>query len=272
MEREDIKKILSLDNKKELLKGIGQEDLLDLFQRDYLPAYTPPVSKKQQKAPLDQQISFAISKEEKEALTKALYDIRKTGPAISISSYVRNTAIASLDLEEWSKRALSMLKRFELPEYDESLCMKQELQYIKLLEDAEDEEDELLYSRKLEEVQNILSVLKSKPFYRAYRVSGRVTFNEAQHIRWRSARLALSVSEYMRYMLFSYFPGGPADLSMSLPARKRFYVSVLDVQKNGFGDPPDLDECPNCLKYREEIEELQEQIRNLNQQLRWAHR
>lgn len=256
----DIDSILTLEEKKKLLKEIGQEDLLNLFKKNYKPPQFTSISP-QKKAPLDQQINFAISKKEKDMLSQELFEIRKIGPGISISSYVRHKAISDIDFEEWSEQALEMLKKLNTPLYDEKEVKKQHRMFMKLVEESDDEDDLFLYRKELEKCENALSALKRQPFKRAYRVSGRVTFQEAQMIRWRAARLSLAVSDYMRYVMFGYKPGDKADLNMSLASRKRFYVSVLDVYRNGWGEPPIQGNCPNCMRYVEEIKTLQKQIK-----------
>ena len=109
-------------------------------------------------------------------------------------------------------------------------------------------------------IENKLESLKAVSSKRSYRVAGRVTFDEANHIKWRAGRLSLSVADYLRFLLFGYYPNSENDKHMSLIARKRFYISVLDVYKNGWGNPPQLNGCPNCARYQKDIQILKEQI------------
>ena len=41
---------------------------------------------------------------------------------------------------------------------------------------------------------------------------------------------------------------------------KRFYVSIMDVCKNGWGNPPTVNECSNCARHLHDIEVLREQL------------
>lgn len=254
---QDLDSVLSLGTKRKLLKEIGQEDLLNLFKQEYQPQYSIQVDRK---APLDQQVNFTISKEEKDILAKELYETRRVGPGISISAYVRNRITKEIDLKDWADRALLALKELSKPEYDIDYANKQQKLYMKLVEDAEDKEEEFLYQTELDKIMGIIENLKKQSFVRKYRLSGRITFQESNIIRWRAARLSLSLADYMRYMTFDYLPNTQSDLSLSLNARKRFYVSILDVYKNGWGEPAKTDECPNCARYIKENVALREQL------------
>ena len=37
-------------------------------------------------------------------------------------------------------------------------------------------------------------------------------------------------------------------------------VSILDVYRNGWGEPPTVNECPNCARYIKDIKALKEQL------------
>ena len=98
---------------------------------------------------------------------------------------------------------------------------------------------------------------------RKYRLTGRVTTNEVNTIRWRAARLSLTVSDYMRFLLFDYMPFSGEDGHLSTDSRKKFYISIIDVARNGWGEPPQVEDCHDCARYKEEISKLNEVIRNL---------
>lgn len=260
----DIDDILSLDDKRKLLKEIGQEDLLDMFKDDYKVKYKPAVQKS---SPLDQQVSFSVSKEEKEILSNNLFEIRKVGPGISISAYVRNQVVADIDLKEWANIAYKELKEVNSSDYDKKILTKKKLKLLQKLEDAKDKEDVYVISKELNETKDKIEKTKRKSFKRKYRLTGRLTFEEAQTVRWRAARLNLSIADYLRYQMFNYSPGTEADLGLTLVDRKRFYISILDVYRNGWGEPEKQEECPNCKRYLKEITELRNEIKRYRQYL-----
>ena len=77
--------ILSYNARKQILKDLGQEELLKIFD-NYKPSYKPI---RQKKSPLDQQISIGISKDERKAIAEELKKIKNTGEKVTISSLVR---------------------------------------------------------------------------------------------------------------------------------------------------------------------------------------
>lgn len=253
----DVNSILSLDDKRQLLREIGQEELLDIFKKNYTPKYTPTPIKK---APLDQQISFSVSAEEKKILSEELFQIRKVGPGISISAYVRNQVVSDIDLKEWADIAYQELKKLNSLDYDKDNITKKKRRIMLEMENTDDNEDLMILNKEFNKLNDRLEYLKKTSFRRKYRLSGRVTFSEAQTIRWRAARLNLSIADYLRYLMFDYKPGGEPDLNLSLEDRKRFYISILDVYKNGWNEPEKKEECQNCIRYLDEIKKLKEQI------------
>lgn len=255
----DIDNILSLDDKLNILKELQQEELINLFKDKYKPTYTPVKTKK---AALDQQISIAIAQDEKDYMAKELLEIRRAGPAVSISSFIRNRAISQVDISEWYERAVLGLKQLTSSVYDPNELNKQKRTYIKLIDDLspDNKEDEFFYNKKLKEVEERLAEVERIKPRRSYRLTGRVTFNEANIIRWRAARLSITVADYMRFQMFGYKPFTDADKHLTVDTRKRFYISIIDVYKNGWGDPPVINECPNCARYLNDIRILKEQL------------
>ena len=262
----DIDNILSLDNKKKLLKQYHMEDLLDLFKEtSYKPTYR---TLEQKKVSLDQQIAISIGQAEKDYIKNELMDIRRVGPGISISSFIRNRSVSPIDINEFAERALVGLKDLNSSKYNEKELLKEKANYLKLIDDIDEnseerEENTFFYQKKLAEVNQRLEEVRRELPKRSYRLSGRVTLNEANVIRWRAARLSLTVADYMRFLVFSYLPYSDADRHLSVDARKRFYISILDVQKNGWGNPPVVNECPQCARLLHDNKILREQIARL---------
>lgn len=260
----DIEDILSLNDKEAILKDLEQEDLINLFKDKYKPKYSPIAPKK---AALDQQISIAIAQDEKDYIGKELLEIRKAGPKTSISSFIRNRAISQVDIAEWYERALIGLKALTSSSYDPEKLNKQKNLYLKMLDDIEpdNQEDNFLYTRKLNEIEERLSEVERIKPNRVYRLTGRVTFNEANIIRWRAARLNITIADYMRFQIFGYKPFTAADQHLTVDTRKRLYISIIDVYNNGWGDPPEINECPNCARYIHDIEVLKRQLERLQE-------
>lgn len=266
--QEDID-ALKLENKQNILASLGQENLMKLFQNQ--PKFKPIEPKK---IALDQQIAITLSENEKQKLIQDRERIRELGKLPSISSYIRKKILLQLDIEQWRELAEQGLKNLDGSDIESKTLQKQKIRLINSIDQLDDivksdidtEEIDRL-KKELEEIENRLLLLKStKQEKRIYRLSGNITFNEANFVRWRAARLSLSLADYIRFVLFDYQPT-INDNHMSVESRKRFYVSILEVAQNGWGNPPVVNECPNCARYLDDIKKLQEQIEYLKNEL-----
>lgn len=263
MSRKDynIDELLSLEEKNSIIEEYGQTDLAKLF-KDYRPNYKPLYQKSN---PLDQKIAVGITGEEKELITNELYQIRRHDSKTSLSSVVRSRATGDIDIMTWRERAVIGLQELSRDEYNRVEVRKNVKKYLTLFDNAEDEEDEYSHNLSLIHWQNALEELSRPTERRGFRMSGRVTFNEANHIRWRAGRLTLTVADYMRFLIFGYEPFTDGDRHMSIDARRRFYISIIDVADNGWRDAPQIEECPNCTRYAKENKELQDKLRRISE-------
>lgn len=266
--QEDID-ALKLENKRNILAGIGQQNLINLFQNQ--PKFKPVEPKK---LALDQQVAITLSENEKERLINDRDKIQELGKLPSISSYIRKKIVLPLDIEEWRAFAEQGLKDLNNSDTESKSLSKQKLKLINAIDlldditnvDKDTQEVEKL-KQELQQVEERLSLLKStKQEKRIYKLTGNITFNEANFVRWRAARLSIPVADFIRFTLFDYQPTID-DNHMSVDARKRFYVSILDVCDNGWGKPPVVNECPNCARYLADIKRLQQQIEYLQKEL-----
>lgn len=266
--QEDID-ALKLENKRNILAGIGQQNLINLFQNQ--PKFKPVEPKK---LALDQQVAITLSENEKERLINDRDKIQELGKLPSISSYIRKKIVLPLDIEEWRGLAEQGLKDLNNSDTESKSLSKQKLKLINAIDlldditnvDKDTQEVEKL-KQELQQVEERLSLLKStKQEKRIYKLTGNITFNEANFVRWRAARLSIPVADFIRFTLFDYQPTID-DNHMSVDARKRFYISILDVYDNGWGKPPVVNECPNCARYLADIKRLQQQIEYLQKEL-----
>ena len=266
-----VDNILSIKEKEKILEEIHQKDLIDLFKKGFKPQYKRVESKK---TILDQQISIAIDTDEKNMIALELNEIRKVANKTSLASFIRSRSLATFDIAEWYQQAIEGLEELSSESWNPKNLQNERKRFIKLLDDLEDSEDDsrdedmLYYKTQLDECEQKLNSLKKQNRKRGYRVSTRVTYEEANTIRWRAARLSITVPDYMRYVIFGYLPFTDADYNLSLEARKRFYVSIIDVYKNGWGEIPEVNECPNCARYKHEIEVLRDKVSRYEMLLR----
>ena len=213
----DVDNILSIKEKEKILEEIHQKDLIDLFKKGFKPQYKRVESKK---TILDQQISIAIDTDEKNMIALELNEIRKVANKTSLASFIRSRSLATFDIAEWYQQALEGLEELSSDSWNPKTLHNERKNYIKLLDDLEDSEDDnrdedmLYYKTKLDETEQKINSLKKQNRKRGYRVSTRVTYEEANTIRWRAARLSITVPDYMRYVIFGYLPFTDADYNL----------------------------------------------------------
>lgn len=256
----DLDILLSIEDKKRILREIGQDELLDLFKKGYTPQFknanpVRPIDS------LDQQISITISEEEKEYISKELLEIRKSGPGASLSSFIRSRALIDIDLEEWNKAAIKAIKEISSKDWDPNELKKEKRVIIHQLDNEETGSENMFFlQKKLDDINMKMDRLVKQQAKRKFRVAGRVTYNEANLIRFRAARLSLTVADYIRFCIFGYLPFSQNDKYMSLDSRKRFYVSILDIHSNGWGTPP--------KSHHEDVSQYISQIKILKQKIK----
>lgn len=260
--KKDLDGLESLEAKKALLKEIKQEDVLELFKKNYKPSYAPI---KRKKVALDQSVAIAITSQERELLMNEIQEIKRTGGKVTLSSVMRSRVLVDVDLLEWKELALKGLKEFSGPNWNKAKLTKERNQFTRKFDklDPDDTDSRQILSSRISDCNRRLKLLEKPIVKRNYRLRGRVTFNEANLIRWRAAKLSLTVADYMRFLIFGYVPFSEDDKTLSVDSRKRFYVSILDVAANGWGTPPEVESCPNCVRYMDEIKELKIKIERL---------
>lgn len=259
--KKDGDELLSYNARKEILKRLGQKELLQIFD-DYKPSYSPIVQKK---SPLDQQISLGISKEEKKAIAEEIRKIRGSGERTTVSSLVRTRAISDIDIAAWRENAENGLKELNSLKWNKQELSKELRHLYGQYDEMEDDDDEtaIVLNKRIKDYENMIKEIDRPTLRRSSRMSGRVTFNEANLIRWRAGRLTLTVADYMRFLIFGYLPFTENDRHLSLKARRRFYIAAIDVAENGWGNPPKAEECPNCARYAHENQELRKKLERL---------
>lgn len=255
---------MGLNDKVALLESIGRKDLIDIFK-----GYSRKRVAKPKAAPLDQRISVSVSSIERIDLTNTMKELMTNGSAQSVSAYIRSKAIQTIDLQEWKDIALKELARLKKTEESKKELKSARLDIISSIEGADVDGDELYaLERKLIDIDSQLKLLIAQPAKRSSRLNGRMTMKEAEIVRWRSQRLCLTVSDYLRMMLFDWAPAGVSDAHLSKESRERFYVSIVDVCDNGWGSPGKSYSCSQCVRYVEEIDKLKAETERLRAMLR----
>lgn len=251
---------LSVDSKLEILNDMGHPELVDLFKE-----WKPRVSaRKKRGAPLDQRVSISVTGQERVSLDNELRSIKSSGEIITMSQFIRNRAVGTVDINGWREIAERTLKEIK-ETADNQVSLRKEISGLSAQMDEEDDPDTAaIYALKIADINNKLGKLVSKNEKRTNRLSGRMSMAEAETIKWRAQRLCISSSDYLRMMIFGLEPDSIADSHMSLDAKRRFYISIIDVARNGWGTPATVYECSQCENYMEEIRRLRQE----NEQLR----
>lgn len=251
---------LPLDSKLEILDRIGRSDLVDLFKN-----WKPRVSKaKKRGAPLDQRVSITVTDEERKGLDRDLSNLRRLGEKISMSQFIRNRALGNIDINEWRDIVEKEIIEIQNIKKNENNLKKEVLVCKSDLEKYEDDEDEsILIQERLNEIEESLNKIVAQSLKRKNRLSGRMSMAESETVKWRAQRLTVSTSDFLRMMIFNLKPGETADAHMSFEAKLRFYISIIDVAQNGWGEAPKIYNCSQCENYMDEILKLKERIKLL---------
>lgn len=253
---------MSTEKKLEFLKEIKRDDLVDVF-KDYKPRAS---RRRKRGAPLDQRVSVTVTKEEKESLEREVANLKKANQKTSMSEIIRNRAVGSVDINNWRDIAEETLELIEGIKSDEKDLRKRRRQHIANMDELnyekDDEEYALEYSQ-LKEVEEKLNKITAQKRKSSFRITGRMSLQEAETVKWRAQRLSISAADYLRMMIFDITPNSNADAHMSYDTKRRFYVSILEVSHNGWGTPPEIAHCKQCENYIDEIRVLQERIKQL---------
>lgn len=251
----------SVDEKLNILEEMGRPELIDIFK-----GWAPRVSnRKKRGAPLDQRVSITVTTQERVTLDQELKSLTNAGEKISMSQFIRNRALGTVDINGWREIAEKALKEIEETVNNQKNLRKEKLNILAMMDDEDDEDVVTIYSMQASEIDRKLNKLVAQNEKRNNRLSGRMSMTEAETIKWRAQRLCLSSSDYLRMMIFALEPDSSSDSHMSLDAKRRFYISILDVAKNGWGTPPSVYECSQCMNYMDEIRRLREQNDQLRQ-------
>lgn len=250
---------MSVKDKLEVLEELGRNDLVELFKE-----WKPRVStKKKRGAPLDQRISITVTADERNRLDAELKQTKDIGEKITMSQFIRNRALGSVDINGWRDIASEALEELDDTAENQIAIRKRKRVLSGLLEEEEDSEEIAMLNKSIADINAKLDKIVAQNVKRANRLSGRMSMAESETIKWRAQRLCVSTSDYLRMMIFGLEPDSSADAHMSLDAKRRFYISILDVANTGWGEPPTIYQCTQCENYMDEIRRLRDEVSQL---------
>lgn len=248
---------MDVNAKLELLKRYNREDLAELFKEEWKPRRSPA---KKRGAPLDQRVTITVTDSERTSLDNEIEKIKKIGEKTSMAEIIRSRSIASIDLPNWRDRAEKALEELDDIEKNKNALQKERFAAYDMMDHEEDEDEVYMYQKRISEIDDKLGKLISQKVKRSNRLSGRMSTAEAETIKWRAQRLMISSSDYLRMMIFALEPNSISDAHLSLDAKRRFYISIIDVAENGWGDVPKIYNCSQCMNYLDLIRNLREEL------------
>ena len=253
--------VMSVDDKLKVLEELGYNEMIDLF-KDWKPRVS---NWKRRGAPLDQRVSITVTTQERVSLDQELKAVKAAGEKITMSQFIRNRALGTVDINGWREIAEKTLKEIENTVKNQSFLRQSKLELAVLMDEEDDADEVALYANRIAEINAQLNRLVAQNEKRNNRLSGRMSMPEAETVKWRAQRLCISSSDYLRMMIFGLEPNSTADAHMSLDAKRRFYVSIIEVANNGWGTPPAIYECSQCVNYMDEIRKLRAENEQLRQ-------
>lgn len=251
---------LTVDEKLRVLEERGQADLIEIFKD-----WKPRVSTRRRKgAPLDQRLSITVTSADRAIMDGEIKAIKAAGESVSLGHLIRTRAMGNLDVHGWKDVASEALDELNQLIDGQGELKKRKKAIESDLENSEDDEEQVaLYERQLYDIETKLAKLVGNREKRNIRLQGRMTFNEAETVKWRAQRLCISTTDYLRILIFNLQPNSTADAHLSADARRRFWISIIDVCENGWGNPPGVYQCSQCESYSEEITRLKSRIQQL---------
>lgn len=251
---------LSLSDKLAIIEKMERPELIDLFKG--WEGRKKSTAKKKT-APLDQRVTVTVTSLERISLDRELQRVRASGEKISMSQFIRNRALGSVDINGWRDLSAKALGELE-DTLSNRKAMEKSRTALTALMDEEDDDDEVAeLVKQIDAITESLNKTVAQDQKRQYRLSGRMSMHESEVIKWRAQRLCISASDYLRMMIFNLTPDSTADAHMSIDAKRRFYVSIIEVAANGWGEPPTIYNCAQCSNYVDEISRLKEENRQL---------
>ena len=249
---------MSVEDKLKVLEQMDRSDLVEIFKD-----WKPRVSKRRRRgAPLDQRVTITVTGDERTNLNDEIKSLSVT-ERISMSQFIRNRAIGSVDIVGWRDIAVKALEEIEDTVKNQA-SMRKKRSALNLQADEESDPATAAYlMAQVNDITRRLDKIVSKPQNRKHRLTGRMSMPESEQVKWRAQRLCISSSDYLRMMIFNLEPNSIADCHMSLDAKRRFYISIIEVAENGWGSPPSIYECSQCETYMDEIRRLRSEVDQL---------
>lgn len=255
-----IEKPMTMDERLALLDELGRNELVERF-KEWRPR---TAQTKKRGAPLDQRVAISVTMEERKALDDDVRRMQQDKSVSTMSQFIRNRAIGSVDIQGWREKAVAALVELEEANANQNEMRKRKIDLIVMIEEEDGEEDVVLYQSELRDIQHKLDKIIAQNKRRSQRLTGRMSMAEAETVKHRASKLGISVSDYLRMMIFALEPDSAADAHMSYESKVRFYMSIIDVADNGWGEVPKIYNCTQCENYLQRIGELEELLKQNN--------
>lgn len=230
------------DYVREQLRRIGRDQLYrelvgDGFAKDW----------ERPKDPFNPDIPIAINAEEKAFLSADLKQAKKQDPRASLRSIALPRMLAVPDIGEWMEAITGKLEELEDTVAREEEIREEAKRIEVFLAKRLKKEERTIYQQDLFDLERRLAKLTKVDAHRTLRLASKVSPGERAALSYRAHQLHLTLSDYLRRMIFGYLPGGPEDNHLTLKQKRHFYISIELIFENGWKEPPGFEGmCPNC--------------------------
>lgn len=169
----------------------------------------------------------------------------------SLSEFIRNNLLHSIDIEAWKTSALDALDELNREEAGKAnirrslATIRRNLALCLANGDRIGYRDLSVAKKQYEEEYEKIARKGGK---REARLSTRLSLDEYEELAWKARQLSLTISDYSRMLLLGLNPG-QQDRHMSPMARRRFYQAVLDIASQGWKPNPatrNRHRCQRC--------------------------
>ena len=137
--------VMSVDDKLKVLEELGYNEMIDLF-KDWKPRVS---NRKRRGAPLDQRVSITVTTQERVSLDQELKAVKAAGEKITMSQFIRNRALGTVDINGWREIAEKTLKEIEDTVKNQSFLRQSKLELAVLMDEEDDADEVALYANRI---------------------------------------------------------------------------------------------------------------------------
>lgn len=212
----------------------------------------------------DQRLGLLLNEQEKKQLVDDITKVQKKVDSrrLSISNMLRKRVILGLDLEKECQAAKKIIDSVDNSNEDAKTLQKKERALIKAIEKVKDEGEEQYIMLELKDVENKLNAKKAKNRENKYQIALYITYQEALEIKSHANDLDMTVSEYVRSIVFDN--GLTENVLPYLDEKDRLRIlrAIVKTNRLGYSKVKIIEKgCKNCQRLYHDIDLLQQELK-----------